>query len=376
MPENPLVRLNALGQSVWYDYIRRDLFTTGQLDRMIREDRLCGMTSNPTIFAQAIAKSDLYDAEIRGADPAADPAKVFEALAVAEIRRAADAFRPVFDRAKSADGHVSIEVSPTLAHQTKATIEEARRLWKACDRQNVMIKIPGTKAGLPAIETCLAEGINVNVTLLFSVERYREVMEAWFRALEARAGNGQPIDQIASVASFFVSRVDGAVDKALDQKAAAAPADQARLLGLKSKLAIHNARLAYAAWQEVIGNSPRFAKLKAKGAQAQRPLFASTSTKDPALPDVYYMEALVAPHTVNTVPPQTYDAYRDHGQPAVRIGEDLAGARAALAALAAAGIDFAALMQALEDDGVKKFQDSFTELLQSIRDKRAKIQAR
>jgi transaldolase len=370
---NPLSRLNALGQSIWYDYIRRDLFTSGDLSKMIREDLLAGMTSNPTIFAGAIAKSSLYDADIAAAaraKPNATDAEIFE------IRRACDEFKGVFVGTNGRDGYVSIEVSPKLARDTQGTISEARRLWKAVDRANCMIKIPGTKEGLPAIETCLADGINVNVTLLFSIERYEEVMDAWLRALEKRVAAGQPVDRIASVASFFVSRVDSNTDAAIDKAAPTLDAGKrAQLEALKSKIAIANARLAYEAWEKKVASSPRFVPLRVKGAMPQRPLWASTSTKDPKLSDVLYIETLIGPDTVNTVPPQTYAAYRDHGAPGLTIREDLAGARAALATLAACGVDFAAITKELEDDGVKKFAQSFDELMASIASKRAAIHA-
>lgn len=374
---NPLAQLAELGQSVWYDYIRRDLMESGALARMIEEDGLRGMTSNPTIFQGAIAKSDLYDADIRAAGDDETPAALFERIAVAEIQRAADEFRPVFDKADGGDGHVSIEVSPTLARDTDGTITEARRLWKACGRDNVMIKIPGTAEGLPAIETCISEGINVNVTLLFGVERYREVMDAWMRGLEARAARGEPIDRVASVASFFVSRVDGSVDKLLAARRDAADGPtRERIDGLRSTVGIANARLAYAAWGEAVRDHARFAALKAKGAMAQRPLWASTSTKDPMLPDVLYVEALAAPDSVNTVPPNTYEAFKDHGDARIRIHDDLDQARAAIDALADLGIDFAAVTRDLEEDGIKKFADSYEELLQAIAEKRASIQAK
>lgn len=376
---NPLSRLNELGQSIWYDYIRRDLFTSGELAKMIKEDALAGMTSNPTIFAGAIAKSALYDEDIGNAskaNPKASDGEIFEGLAVAEIRRACDEFKGVFIQSKGRDGYVSIEVSPKLARDTQNTIAEARRLWKAVDRANCMIKIPGTAEGLPAIETCLADGINLNITLLFSCDRYREVMEAWMRALEKRAAAGLPIDRVASVASFFVSRVDSSVDAAIDKVAPTLDgARRAKLEALKSKTAIANARLAYVAWEEVVKNSARFASLAAKGAMPQRPLWASTSTKDPKLSDVLYIETLIGSDTVNTVPPQTYTAYRDHGDPKVRIHDDLAGARATLATLKECGIDFAKITKELEDDGVKKFAQSFDELMASIASKRAAIHA-
>lgn len=375
---NPLSRLNELGQSVWYDYIRRDLMTSGELARMIREDKLAGMTSNPTIFAGAIAKSALYDGDIQAAakaKPGIGAEEIFEGIAITEIRTACDAFKPVYDASNCRDGYVSLEVSPRLARDTQGTIDAARRLFKAVDRKNCMIKIPGTQQGLPAIEACLADGIPINVTLLFSIERYREVMEIWYRGLEKRANAGKSLAEVASVASFFVSRVDSSVDAAIDKAVlSVAPPRRAALTALKAKVAIANARLAYAAWEEMIANSPRFATLAKKGAQAQRPLWASTSTKDPKLSDVLYVETLTGKDTVNTVPPATYTAYRDHGDPKLRIHDELDAARAAFQTLKDCGIDLGQITRDLEEDGVKKFGQSFDELLSSIEAKRAQIQ--
>ncbi|HXO25947.1 MAG TPA: transaldolase, partial [Thermoanaerobaculia bacterium] len=326
MSQNPLLRLVELGQSVWYDYIRRDLYQGPELRRLIEEDGLRGMTSNPTIFQQAIAKTELYDDDIRRLGEQGLPtAEIFEALAVEDVSRAADAFRLVYETVRADDGYVSIEVEPHLALDTAGSVEAARRLWKRCDRPNVMVKIPGTGPGVPAIRQCLAEGININITLLFSVERYREVMEAYLSALEARVAAGQPVDRLRSVASFFVSRVDTNVDKKLDAIAAdAARPDRQRQLAreLRGKTAIANARLAYRAFEEVFSGE-RYAKLREQGASRQRPLWASTSTKDPAYPDLYYVEALVAPDTVDTMPRETFEAYKDHGNPRVRIHDDL-----------------------------------------------------
>nr|MDP9122026.1 transaldolase [Acidobacteriota bacterium] len=300
---NPLKKLADLGQSIWYDYIRRDLYQGPELRRLIDEDGLRGMTSNPTIFQQAIAATDLYDEDIRRhGEKGLPPGEIFEALEVEDVCRAADIFRPVYEATLGNDGFVSIEVAPGLALDTPGTLAEARRLWTSCGRPNVMVKIPGTREGIPAIRQCLTEGININVTLLFSVERYREVMEGYLAALEARLGAAQPIDRLRSVASFFVSRVDGNVDKKLDAIARDANrADAARQLArdLRGKVAIANARLAYAAFEEVFG-AARFIRLREAGGAPQRPLWASTSTKDPAYPDLYYVEALVAPESVDT----------------------------------------------------------------------------
>ncbi len=372
---NPLQRLHDLGQSVWLDYIERTLLTSGQLAQLIREDGLQGMTSNPTIFAKAIATADHYDDDIRRVADGAEVATVVEAIMVEDVRRAADIFRPLYDSTDGRNGFVSIEVRPALAHDTTQTIDEARRLWRTCDRPNVMVKIPGTRAGLPAIERCLAEGININITLLFSVERYREVMNAWLTALEHRAAAGQPLERITSVASFFVSRVDTNVDKKLDALIAGGSDDQKRRArSLRAQLAIANARIAYEAFEEM-RHGPRFAALAAKGARVQRPLWASTSTKDPTLPDVYYVEALVGPDSVDTMPPETVDAYRDHGDPKVRIRDGCDAAHAAMRELGTLGIEFSRVAQELEDEGVKKFNDSYDELSHTVAEKLKNLRA-
>jgi transaldolase len=370
MSANPLQRLGSLGQSVWYDFIRRDLYQSGQLERLIREDGLAGMTSNPTIFQKAIAETDLYDTDIGslGAE-GKSPGDIFEGLAVRDVQSAADVFRPVHDATGGNDGFVSIEVQPNLARDTAGTIEEARRLWARCARPNVMVKIPGTAEGIEAIRTCLAAGININITLLFSVERYREVMEAYLRAMEERVSRGLPVEKIRSVASFFVSRVDTNADKKLDALGKSGSAkDPAQVRALRSKLGIANARVAYEAFEEVFGEA-RFRTLAGKGVVLQRPLWASTSTKDPALPDLYYVEALIAPQSVDTMPPETFEAYRDHGNPQVRIREDLAGAHAVLPGLAGLGIDTAGIFRELEEEGIKKFSDSFDALLKAVAEK-------
>ena len=361
MTTNPLIRLGQLGQSPWYDFITRDLITSGELARLISEDGLRGMTTNPTIFEKAIGGSELYDDDIRRlAAEGRRPAEIFEALAVEDVRAACDLFLPIYHQSDGLDGLVSMEVAPTLAHDTAGTIAEAERLWARIGRPNVMIKIPGTREGLPAITHCLAQGINVNVTLLFSVERYREVVEAFMRGLEQRLAGGAAIRRIASVASFFVSRVDGKVD--------ALPAASA----LKGKAAIANACAAYAAFEELFG-SARWKALVAAGAMVQRPLWASTSTKDPRLPEVYYVEALIGDFTVNTLPPATFAAYRQHGQPALRIHDGLADATVTLRKLAEAGIQLSSVTAALESEGVASFAASFASLRTVIEQKAAAL---
>lgn len=363
MTANRLRALSALGQSVWLDYIRRDLVAGGGLAKLIEEDGLSGMTSNPTIFDKAIAGSTLYDADIRDA-AGKDPSQVFDALAVRDVRAAADAFRAIYDAKRGEDGFVSIEVGPHLAHDTEGTVAEARRLAKACDRPNVMVKIPGTAEGVPAIRRCLAEGIPINITLLFSVDRYRQVMDAHQSALEERRRAGQSL-AVPSVASFFVSRVDTNVDPRLD---ALAKKGDGRAKELRSRLAIANARVAYEAFEETIA-APRWKALESAGARVQRPLWASTSTKDPRLPDLYYVEALVAPQSVDTMPPETLDAFRDHGDARVRVRDGRDEAHAALRALRELGISFEQVTDELEREGVRKFSESFDSLMKTIGEK-------
>ena len=365
MTTNPLVRLGELGQSPWYDYITRDLVTSGELARLIAEDGLRGMTSNPSIFEKAVAGSRLYDAEILGlAEAGRSAQEIFEQLALADVRAACDAFAGVHQATDGGDGLVSLEVSPALAHETEATIHEAERLWRSLDRPNAMIKIPGTREGLPAITHCIAAGVSVNVTLLFSVERYAEVIEAFLDGLEQRVEAGLPVRTITSVASFFVSRVDGRVDPLLD--------GLGDPKGLRGRVAIANACAAYRLFEWSLG-TPRWDRLARAGARPQRPLWASTSTKDPRYSDVHYVEALVAPRTVNTLPPETFAAYRDHGRPAVRIHEGVSAAPEQLRALKDLGIDLDAITRELETDGVAKFAASYAALLAGIETKAAEL---
>ncbi|MEX2583534.1 MAG: transaldolase [Gemmatimonadota bacterium] len=371
----PLWRLTRLGQSVWLDYIRRGILVNGDLERMIRENAVRGVTSNPAIFEQAIGRSDDYDdvlSEI--AAEALEPIAAYERLAIADIQDAADLFRDIYDGSTGSDGFVSLEVSPELAHDTEGSIEEARRLWQAVDRPNVMIKIPGTAEGLPAIEEALAEGINVNVTLLFSLEGYERVMERYLRAMERRAQRGLSLQRVASVASFFVSRVDTAVDAALEGKAEQAPSESERdrILALKGRAAIANAKLAYHRFHEIFAG-PRFAALREKGARVQRPLWASTSTKDPAYRDVLYIEELIGPDTVNTMPLATLEAFADHGQAVRTIDRDLAGARDDLRKIRDLGIDLDRVTRDLQVEGVEKFVHPFRDLLRSVEGKLAQV---
>lgn len=366
-----LIKLGEMGQSPWYDFIKRDLLTNGELARLIAEDGLRGMTSNPTIFEKAIGGSDLYDEDLRGM-AGKSPEEAAEAVMVADVKSACDAFRPLYDKLGGKDGFVSIEVSPVTAHDSEATLVEARRLWKSVDRPNLMVKIPGTSAGISAIRRCLADGININVTLLFDCTRYEEVMEAYLSALEERTKAGQPIDRLHSVASFFVSRVDSAVDKQLKEITAGAGPRVDKARGLESKIAIANARIAYERFLKVFSGA-RWSILKDKGANVQRPLWASTSTKNPALPDTLYVEALVAPNTVNTLPPETFAAYKDHGSPQERISANLGEAHEHLRKLAELGIDLKKITQQLEVDGVASFAKSFEALLKAVASKSASL---
>ncbi len=375
MAANPLTRLAALGQSIWFDFIRRDLLQNGELERLIREDAVRGMTSNPTIFDKAIGSSALYDSDVRAAGKGATAAQVFEGLAVADVRRAADLFRAVYDDSGARDGFVSIEVSPALAYETQATIDEARRLWRACDRPNVMIKIPGTQPGLSAIERCLADGININVTLLFAVERYREVISAWLAAVEHRVAKGLPVQQLASVASFFVSRIDNLADSLIEARLneETDPGRRSALEALLGSVAIANAKVAAQRAAAIYGDS-RWQALVLRGAHPQRLLWASTSTKNPTYRDVLYVEELIGPDTVNTLPDATLKAYVDHGFARMSLAEEQEAAAATIASLAALGIDYAALTEKLLVDGVKQFADAYDAMVRSIATKQQELQ--
>jgi transaldolase len=362
---NPLKALLTYGQSPWMDYIRRDLLTSGELKKYIDNDGLRGMTSNPAIFEKAITGSNLYSDVLTSPDAKKlDANGVFEQIAIRDVQDACDIFKPVYTDSKRRDGYVSLEVSPFLGFDTQASLEEARRLWKAVDRPNVMIKIPGTPEGLPAIRQALAEGININITLLFAQSAYEQVAEAFLAALEARAAKGQDISHIASVASFFVSRIDSLVDSKIDEKLkAGADAGQTALLeGIRGKIAIANARLTYKKYQELFGG-PRWKALASKGAQTQRLLWASTSTKNPKYRDVIYVEELIGADTVDTIPPATLDAFRDHGKLRPSLTENVDGAAKTMADLGKAGISMKEVTDKLLVDGVKLFADAFTTLL-------------
>ncbi len=378
MSTNPLIELTKLGQSIWNDNIERKLITSGELKRLIDEDGLSGVTSNPAIFEKAIAGSDLYADQLRElATEGKSPMEIYEALAIRDIQMTADVLKEVYDRTGGADGFVSLECSPLLANDTAGTIEEARRLWGLLDRSNVMIKIPGTQAGMPAIEQCTYEGININITLLFSLQAYEQTMEAYIRGLERRADEGKPITNIASVASFFVSRIDTAADKELERRIekASDEAEKAKLQSLLGRIAIANAKVAYQKYKKIF-HGERFAALKQNGARVQRPLWASTSTKNPVYPDVYYVEALMGPETVDTLPPATITAFRDHGRPRVTIEDKIDEERAVLTRLEEVGISLDQVTAHVLADGVRLFVEPFEKLLKTIESRAAEIRNR
>ena len=369
---NRLTEIMQLGQSIWYDNIRRAMLTSGDLKTKIEEDDLRGVTSNPTIFEKAITGSTDYDEQLRQLVQAGkNVGEIYEDLVVQDIGNAADILKPVYDKTDGIDGYISLEVNPGLAYKTQETIEEATRLFERLGRKNVMIKIPAAQEGLPAIEECIYRGININVTMIFSIENYEQVAEAFIKGLERRAAEGKPVDHIASVASFFVSRVDTAIDKDLEYKArhAESPEEKTRLEGLLGKAAVANAKLAYRKFKEIF-HGPRFAELKSKGAQVQRCLWASTGTKNPNYSDVLYVDNLIGPETVNTVPPATYTAIRDHGQVALTLEEGIAECRALFDQLRDVGIDIKAVTEKLQKDGLDAFVTSFDTLAESIESKR------
>jgi transaldolase len=375
MSTNPLIELTRLGQSVWNDNIERKLITSGELKRLVDEDGLSGVTSNPAIFEKAIVSSDLYADQLRDtAEMGKSAQEIYEALAIQDIQMAADVLASVYERTGGTDGFVSLECSPLLANDTQATIEETRRLWRLVDRKNVMIKIPGTPEGIPAIEQAIYEGININITLLFSLHAYDQTIEAYIRGLERRAAENKPIDNISSVASFFVSRIDSAVDKELERRIGQTSEEEekAKLQSLLGRIAIANAKIAYQRYKKVF-HGERFAALKQKGAQVQRPLWASTSTKNPVYPDVYYVEALIGAETVDTLPPATIVAFRDHGRARVTIEDNLDEERALLARLEEVGISLDQVTAHVLADAVRLFVEPFEKLLKTIESRAAEI---
>jgi transaldolase/transaldolase/glucose-6-phosphate isomerase len=364
---NPLKALGEQGQSVWLDYMRRNLITTGELQRYIDNDGLKGLTSNPTIFQKAVEGSEDYDDLFREWGPkGASGGDVFEALAIRDIGDAARVFRPVWEQTRHRDGYCSIEVTPTLAHDTQGTVVEARRLWNKLGVQNVMVKIPGTVEGTPAIEQCVAEGININVTLLFSQDSYVAVAEAYIRGLEQRAARGEDVSKSASVASFFVSRIDSLVEKTIaSREKTATPQQRALFDEVTGKVAIANAKQAYQKYKKLF-SSPRWQKLADKGAKTQRVLWASTGTKNPKYSDVLYIDELIGPDTVNTIPPATLDAFRDHGKVRPTLEQGVDQADAVMRKLEQSGISMKAVTDQLVTDGVKAFSESFAELLSAV----------
>jgi len=367
--KNPLKQLLDYGQSMWLDYIRRDLFSTGQLSKLIHEDGLRGMTSNPSIFEKAIGDSSLYDDFLHklASQKNLSATAIYEQIAIRDIQDAADALRPVYEESKFRDGYVSLEVSPYLALKTQETIDEARRLWKTVNRENVMIKVPGTAEGLPAIRLLLGEGININITLLFAQEVYEKVAEAYIAGLEDLASRGGNLKKMASVASFFISRIDTLVDSKITDKlkTTSDPAPQTLLKSLLGKVAIANGKLTYQRYQKIF-SGPRWQALAAKGGQTQRVLWASTSTKNPNYRDVIYVEELIGSDTVNTMPPATIDAFRDHGKLRNSLTEDVAGAAKVMDDLARAGVSIKEVTDKLTQDGVKLFADAFDKLLAAV----------
>jgi len=367
---NPLVAALKEGQSLWLDFIQRSMLNDGELEKLIQQDGIRGITSNPSIFEAAIANTDEYDPQIRSileADATIDALGIFKQLAVTDIAAAADIFKPVYLDSRGDDGMVSLEVSPTLAHETDATVAEAMELHEAVSRDNAMIKVPGTREGVAAFEELTARGISVNVTLLFSVSRYQEIVQAYLRGLQRRLDDGLPVDRIASVASFFVSRVDAAVDAQLTAQGDKSIAD--KLIG---NIAIANAKVAYSYYQKVF-QSPQFGKLAESGAIPQRLLWASTGVKNPDFSDVYYVEELMGPDTVNTVPPKTMDAFRDHGVVENRLEKGLDLAMQQLEMLSTTSVNLDEITESLEKAGVESFADAFDRLMTAINAKRQQI---
>ncbi len=370
MSLNRLQQLHDAGQSIWLDFIDRKIVHNGDLERRITEDALTGMTSNPTIFEKALAEGELYDEQIRNASESATALDLFEVVETSDVRDACDRFKAVYDATNGGDGYVSIEVSPGAANNSKETVAEAERLWAMVGRPNVMIKVPGTEEGAIAVRTLIGAGLNVNITLLFAIEAHRRVIQAYIAGLEDRVKAGKPVDHIASVASFFVSRVDTEIDKRLDALAAKASGEeQKKILALRGKAAIANAQLAYKLFRDEF-SSARWAPLAAAGARLQRPLWASTSSKNPAYRDVMYVEQLIGPDTVNTMPPATIDAFRDHGETTRSVDADYAAAEATMRELAAVGIDLTDVTNKLLSEGLASFQKSFESLTAGLERKR------
>jgi transaldolase len=371
MKKNPLFGLEAFGQSIWIDYIRRGTITSGELQKLIEEDGVSGVTSNPSIFEKAIAESHDYDESIRILTRIGKTSnEIYQLLTVEDIQGVADLLRPTYDRTNGLDGFVSIEVNPKFAHDTASTVTEARRLWSLVSRPNTMIKVPATREGLPAIRQLIGEGINVNITLLFGLTRYREVAEAYIAGLETLIAKGRPLKQVASVASFFLSRIDVLIDPLLEQKMKADGPQAGIATRLHGQIAIASAKAAYQMYKEIF-ESKRFEKLANKGGRTQRLLWASTSTKNPDYHDTKYVDALIGPDTINTLPMETLNAYRDHGRPERTLDQRVSEAYQLLDDLSSVGIDLDAITQQLEDEGVEKFIVAFDQLMASLKEKGA-----
>jgi transaldolase len=371
MKVNPLRKLESLGQSIWIDFIRRDILDSGELLKLIKEDGVSGVTSNPSIFEKAIIESDDYDEAVhRLSNEGKQAAEIYDALTIEDITNTADLFRPTYEQKEGWDGFVSIEVSPHLAHDTEGTNAEARRLWQAVDRPNVMIKVPATVEGLPAIQQLIGEGININITLLFGLPRYRQVVDAYLSGLEKLCNQGKRLDQVASVASFFLSRIDVLVDPILEKIMQDKDHPKSELAGrIHGQLAIASAKAAYEIYEEIISSS-RFRALALKGARPQCLLWASTSTKNPAYSDLKYIEPLIGPNTINTLPLETLAAYRDHGDPELRLKEGVSNAHWYLENLKELGIELDAVTQKLEDEGVEKFNKAYDLLIKRLGEKK------
>ncbi|MDP1875586.1 transaldolase [Phenylobacterium sp.] len=369
-----LKTLGEAGQAVWLDFIDRRFLSDGGLRKLVEEDGLTGVTSNPSIFEKAMGHGDAYDAGFQAAAGRADASAqdLYESQAIGDVKAAAANLRRVYDRLCGKDGYVSLEVSPRLANDAAATVEEARRLWAAVDEPNLMVKVPGTKAGVTALRVLVEAGVNVNITLLFSLGAYQAVADTYMAGLEARAARGEPIDRVASVASFFVSRIDAQIDQAIDARLAANDPQSADLAAIRGKVAIANAKLAYA-WFRTLLSSERWQALDAKGAMPQRLLWASTGVKDPAYPDTLYVDALVGPNTVTTLPPKTLDAFRDHGAVGPTLTEDIEGARRVLSEAARLGLDLDAVTRGLVEEGITLFAEATDALLGAVDAKRATL---
>lgn len=375
MTDTPLNALTAAGQAIWLDYLHQDILGSGELKRLIADDGVTGLTSNPSIFEKAIGDGEAYDARIvrLAAGGQTQTKALYEALAVGDIQGACDQFRPVWDALQGRDGYASLEVSPELANDTRGTVDEARRLWAAVDRPNLMIKVPGTAAGVPAIRQLIAQGINVNVTLLFALQAYLDVAEAHIAGLEELKASGGDVARVHGVASFFVSRIDTAIDRKIDEKLKTAdPALARRLKAVRGQVAIANARVAYQRYLQLI-ETPRWKALAGAGAAPQRLLWASTGTKDPTYSDVLYVETLIGPDTINTMPPKTLDAFRDHGRVAPTLAADPAGAAAILREADALGLDLDGVTGDLIRDGVTLFAKAFDDLRRAMDDKRRRL---